>query len=287
MKKLFFFTLYLTSVILYASPTSCQGIYFNNIAPDIENQKFMQHTQEICYTQFALMHSGVSRTALWSAEHLTRSMLQTKAKREDDFHPDEHLSIQDRSELSDYLHSGYDRGHLSPSGDFDRKESNQECFTLANMIPQNHENNSGIWSDIENTTRYLARKTGEIYIVTGPIFPATHPNKIANRVYIPSKIFKAIYIPSTGEGAAYITDNSADSSYEVISIQNLEKLSGINVFPQMSQAAKMHAYRLPTPQSTYHGQRQTHQAYYHTDREDENGILAKLNRKVRNYFKGY
>lgn len=289
LKQRFLISIFLLALSLHASPTTCQGIYFNNIAPDIENPKYAQHTTEICYSQFALMHSGISKTALWSAEHLTRKMLQVKAKREDDFHPDEHLKADERAELSDYAHSGYDRGHLSPSGDFEKKESNQECFTLANMLPQNHENNSGIWADIENTTRYLARKQGSIYVVTGPIFPNNRPHKIANRVYIPSKIFKAIYLPSTGEGAAYITNNSADSSYSVISIAELEKLSGIDVFPQMSKAAKEHAFRLPTPQSSYHGQsaRQTHQAYYHTDNADENGILAKLNRKVKNYFKGY
>ena len=38
------------------------------------------------------MHSGVSKTPLWSAEHLTRNMLSGKAERSNEFHAEERLS---------------------------------------------------------------------------------------------------------------------------------------------------------------------------------------------------
>ncbi len=276
-----FLLLFSLSLTLKATPTSCSGIYFGDTAPNIINQNLLPKTTEICYKQFALMHSGVYKTALWSGEHLTRSMLMKKAKRENDFHPDEHLSPDERAELSDYLHSHYDRGHLSPSGDFDTPQSNSECFTLANMIPQNHENNTGIWSDIESTTRYLAKKQGEIYVISGPLFLDRFPHYIGNKVRIPTHVFKAIYIPSSGQGAVYLTENNPKYEYKIISIAELEKLSGISFFPQMSKSAKEYAARLPKPKPSnqYHPPKT---AYEHTD--NDNSFFGKLQRKVKNFY---
>lgn len=282
MKPLIYLLMLFTALSLHASSTTCQGIYFSNTAPDILNTKFKSKTTEICYTQFALLHSGISKTPLWSAEHLTRAMLQHEAKRSEDFHADEHLGHNDRAELEDYKHSGYDRGHMSPSGDFDNMKSNEECFTLANMIPQNHENNEGIWSDIEKATRSLAKKQGEVYVITGPIFTGSHFSRIGGRVYIPPKIFKAIYIPSTGQAAAYVTDNAPGYRYDILSIAELEKLTGIEVFPFMAQSAKMYAARLPDPKD-FHKDYGNHNSYPRNNESDS--FFGKLSRKINNFYK--
>jgi endonuclease G len=285
-KLLFLILLFLTALSLSAAPTSCGGIYYGNTAPDIINTKLLPKTTEICYKQFAIMHSGLTKTPLWSAEHLTRDMLTKKAKREDDFHEDAHLRLDERAELTDYAHSGYDRGHMSPSGDFDERQSNEECFSLANMVPQDHDNNSGIWADIESSTRYLAKKKGEIYVVTGPLYLGNHPRRIGNRVLVPTNIFKAIYIPSSGEGAAYITENVPGRDYKVISIAELEKISGINIFPQMSQAAKSYATRLPQPKPSNKG-RHSYENRQNTNSSDDNSFIGKFKRKMNNYYRGY
>ena len=65
--------------------------------------------------EFAVMHSGVSKTLHWRAEHLTRNMLSGKAERSNEFHAEERLSHDERAELNDYARSGYDRGHLQLS----------------------------------------------------------------------------------------------------------------------------------------------------------------------------
>ena len=83
---------------LSAASTTCSNIYFNNDAPDIINSKLTSKTKELCYKEFAVMHSGVSHTPLWSAEHLTREMLAKKAARSNDFHAEERLNHDDRAE---------------------------------------------------------------------------------------------------------------------------------------------------------------------------------------------
>ena len=88
---------------------------------------------------FAVMYSGISRTPLWSAEHLTReSILDAKdLKGRAAFHPEGELPSNERAELSDYARSGFDRGHMAPSADMPNRSARQQCFSLANMI-QHH-----------------------------------------------------------------------------------------------------------------------------------------------------
>ncbi|MFA6189805.1 MAG: DNA/RNA non-specific endonuclease [Sulfuricurvum sp.] len=240
------------SITLYASPTQCDNIYYGNEAPDIVNVKLSSKTKELCYSTFAVMHSGVSRTPLYVGEHLTRVGLGSKSQRTNDFHPEERLPLDERAELNDYARSGYDRGHMAPAADMSSQQAEHECFTLANMIPQNQENNRGIWAHIEAATRNLAKDRGELYVITGPIFMGSNLQRIGGRVLIPTKIYKAIYDPSSGFAGAYIVDNANGNNYQVISIAQLEQLSGLKLFPKLSDSAKHNAMRLPEP-SGKHG----------------------------------
>ena len=70
--------LFLSSLAL-AAPTSCPEHFASGQAPDLINQKLAAKTKDLCYSEFALKHSGVTRTPLYAAEHLTRERL-TQAK---------------------------------------------------------------------------------------------------------------------------------------------------------------------------------------------------------------
>ena len=275
---------FLAASSISAAPTTCANIYFANTAPDIINIKLTKATKELCFKEFVVMHSGVSKTPLWSAEHLTRTMLNGKAVRSNEFHAEERLTHEERAELNDYAHSGYDRGHMSNSADHIEPQANYETFTLANMVPQDHNNNAGLWSHIEGATRYLAKKDNDIYVVTGPIFIGNNLKRIGGRVLVPTKLFKAIYVPSSGQGAAYLTDNAPGEDYKVISISELEKMTGIDIFPKMTQSAKEHAMELPIPKGNQHS------SYDHSSSQNnnsDNGFFGKLERKVHNFNKGY
>lgn len=235
------------SSTLFSAPTQCNNIYFNNEAPDIINTKLIPKTKELCYSIFAVMHSGISRTPLYVGEHLTRASLSSHSERTNDFHAEDRLPLDERAELNDYARSGFDRGHMSPSADMPNSQAQHDSFTLANMVPQNQENNRGIWAHIEGATRNLAKDRGEIYVVTGPIFIGSNIQRIGGRVLIPSKLYKAIYDPSSGFAGAYIVDNASGSDYKVISIAELEQLSGVKLFPKLSATAKQNAMKLPEP----------------------------------------
>ena len=94
------------------SKTACPQHFSAGQPPTITNPKLQPRTQEVCFEAFAVLDSGISRTPLYSAEHLTRQNL-AEAKtlsRRDSFHPEGALPASQRSELSDYARSGYDRG---------------------------------------------------------------------------------------------------------------------------------------------------------------------------------
>ena len=59
-----------------AAPTECPDKFAGGAAPDVVNPKLLQRTQSLCFSAFAVLHSGAVRTSLWSAERLTRDGLR-------------------------------------------------------------------------------------------------------------------------------------------------------------------------------------------------------------------
>ena len=109
-----FAALLLTASTVLAAPTECPEQFLRGQAPDLVNSKLAPKTRALCYSAFAVLHSGVTRTSLWSAEHLTRERIEAALKqpRQGSFHPEERLPQEERARLADYRKSGYDRGHL-------------------------------------------------------------------------------------------------------------------------------------------------------------------------------
>ena len=222
---------------------ACPEQFAGGAAPRVTGSVFAQgRTHERCYEEFAVWTSGATRTPLWSAEHLTANeVLRARLlPRNDDFHAEQSLPRDERAELADYSHSGFDRGHLAPSGDMPSAHAQQESFSLANIVPQNSALNRGVWEGLEASTRSLALASGEVYIVTGPIF-AGAPNALRGRVLVPTALFKAVYDVRSRSAAAYVAQNSEPASYQVISIARLRELTGLDVYPSLPEAVKARA----------------------------------------------
>ncbi len=136
-----------TAQTVFAATTACPAQYLNGVAPDIQQASLKAKARELCYDNFAVMHSGISRTPIWSAEHLTRESIENarELKGREAFHPEENLPADERAELKDYARSGFDRGHMAPSADMPNRSARLQCFSLANMIPQNHKLNTILW----------------------------------------------------------------------------------------------------------------------------------------------
>ena len=225
---------------------SCPQHYVSGQAPQITNDKMARATRELCYNVFGIMHSGVTRTPLWSAEHLTADNLAAAGdlSRENAFHPELSLPAAQRAELADYARSGFDRGHMAPNGDMPDRASQYQSFTLANMVPQDADNNRHIWAGIEGAVRKMAKKEGDLYVITGPAFIGGELRKVGN-VLVPSHLYKAVWSPRNGAGGAWFVANEADARVQTMTIAQLESRIGINLIPSLSARQKAEMLKLP------------------------------------------
>lgn len=250
-----------------AAPTQCPQDFAGGQAPNLLNPRLAAGTRALCFDAFAVLHSALTRTPLYSAEHLTADRIDAARTmtRESEFHPEPDLPPGERAELADYARSGFDRGHMSPSGDMPDPASQQQSFSLANMIPQAPRLNRGLWEGIESAVRTMAERRGELYVVTGPIFKGDQLSTVGH-VVVPTYVFKAVYDPGRRAAAAYVTENTDDATWEAVSMAQLADLTGIDVFPILPPRARNATMRLPTP--TPHGYAGDRQNGYTGDRQN-------------------
>lgn len=228
--------------------TGCPQFFAAGRAPVVTNPKLQPRTQEVCFRAYAVLHSGLSRTPLYAAEYLTRKNMKNAAKlsRKDSFHAEQTLPPGERAELEDYERSGYDRGHMAPNADFATRKAQAESFSLANMVPQVHENNAGVWAGIEKSARQLATSDGEVYVLSGPAFIGNKLKKVGN-VLVPTHLWKVIYSPSQNKAGAYLITNDDTRDYAVVSVSRLEQMVGISLLPGLPQSVRDAGLALPKP----------------------------------------
>jgi endonuclease G len=147
--------------------------------------------------QYSLSYNRSKGTANWVAWRLDSSWLGS-TPRQDDFRPDTSLPLGwYQVQSSDYTGTGWDRGHMCPSGDRTNSVANNSAtFLMTNMVPQLPANNQGPWADFENYCRTLAGQGREVYIISGP---AGNIGSIANgRVVIPAVTWKVVLVLPNG-----------------------------------------------------------------------------------------
>jgi endonuclease G, mitochondrial len=215
-----------------------------------------RHTTSFCYREFAVLYSGVTKTPVWSAEHLTAARVRKAATlprpKYGPFHTDDNLPVGHRSMLADYHSVGktLDRGHRAPNGDMSDDESQFNSFALSNIVPQAACNNELIWEGIESAVRNLAKRYGEVYVVTGPIYSNQPPDTIGrDKVAVPTRLFKAVFDSKLGAPGVYITTNSNDvgDDYQILSVKEFAKQTGIDPFPSLLSNLKAAPGSLPAP----------------------------------------
>jgi endonuclease G len=241
--------------------TQCAEHFAAGIAPAVTNAKLKARTQEVCFESFAVLHSGISRSAIYSAEHLTRAQVEAARllSRRDSFHPEAALPPQDRAELSDFSRSGYDRGHLSPNGDMPNRSAQAESFSLANMVPQVHASNAGVWAGIEGAARQLALDEGEVYVVSGPAYLGGDLQRIGN-VLVPTHLWKVLYSPAQQRAGAYLVTNDKSRAYSSVTVSDLEKMIGVSLLPGLPQEVRDRGMELPKPAAQHGRKKRTRQS---------------------------
>lgn len=217
----------------------CGEHYFQQTVPKQTNEKNFD-IYYLCFQGFAVGYSGVSKTALWSAEYLTKQRIEQAQllERTDNFHEESQLPDSVKAFLTDYKKVPYDRGHLAPNADMATVEQQYDSFSLANIVPQNPLQNRQVWRKLETNTRYLAIQYGEVYVITGTAFSTNPVKLLKNRVFIPSHLFKIIYIPSINQAIVYYAPNDDSQFVETISLAELNQRIHFDVMPTLPDDVK-------------------------------------------------
>jgi len=218
-----------------ADAAACGQHLFRGAQPVLPD-KMAQHLTLVCYQGYASANSAITRTPLWSAEHLTAQRIDTAraTERVSKFFADPSLVPDARGELSDYRRSGFDRGHLAPSGDMPGREEQRQSFSLANIAPQNAELNRGLWAELESRVRDLAERAGDVWVVTGVLFEGGRINTTPDgRVMVPTAFWKAVMVPGRG-AVVFVAPNSDVSRIDRVSLSAFQQRSGIAPFAHMN-----------------------------------------------------
>ena len=191
--------------------------------------------RELCFSGFAVLHSGQTKTPVFVAQRLNRVMLQQaqEIERTDRFYAEARLPAVERAELDDYRGSGYARGHMAPAGDMHNDEVMEQSFSLANIVPHDMRHNSGTWSKIEQDTRkYIMRAKGDVYVFTGPVYGGRTETIGAGRVAVPTHLYKLVYDATTGRSWVHWQENSPDAKPgRSIRYKESVRLAGVHLLP--------------------------------------------------------
>lgn len=129
---------------------------------------------------------------------------------------------------------------MTPAGDMPTVQAMAQSFSLANMVPQAARHNGGAWAKtVEHATRqYAARATGDVFVITGPVFspnikqsPAIGPGQVR----VPRYLFKLVYDQNKNRAWVHwhlnddATQGSKPISYtELINRTGIKFLPGVN-----------------------------------------------------------
>lgn len=211
------------------------------------SKRFRLEIPEVNFEDAIVEHEGYSilydethEQASWVAYELTSAETQKLFQRTNIFLVDNEIK-SGSSNSSDFYGSGFDRGHLAPAADMGwSKAAMKESFYYSNISPQRPGFNRGIWKSLEKLTRSWAAKYGRIYVVTGPVLRADLPSIGPNEVSVPNYYYKVIlkYNAEAKDGIGFVIPNKKakqNLKHFAISINNIEKITGINFFPKLNE----------------------------------------------------
>jgi endonuclease G len=168
--------------------------------------------QEICHTNYAVIHRCSVKAPVAVFEHLTPAAMSGPAKRKDNFRPDPAVTPNCSASLADYATVGstHDRGHMAPAGNNTQTDAiMSESFFLSNMVAQIANNNRGIWKQLETWERQWATAPGtDFYIISGGIYDTGHP-VTGNGLGIPTRLYKVIIEKNSRKVEAWLMPNAA------------------------------------------------------------------------------
>ena len=187
-------------------------------------------------TGFSLGYSGKYRQALWVSYILYAENLNAKkVRRSNKFMADPKILIG-AVQPSDYVRTGYDRGHLAPAADMTYSvDAMKHSFFMTNISPQIPGCNRGIWKRLEKLVRQWARREEQLCIVTGPLFDFDQEKVMGTSgVPVPCGFYKVILdLTPPMKMIGFIIPNQTSKkrlSRFAVPVDTVERLTGCDFF---------------------------------------------------------
>lgn len=194
------------------------------------------HESLKAYQGFTLSFNPDTKIASWVFYTLNPAKISApKVKRNTKFKPDYTLPGGTASH-ADYKKSGFDKGHLAPAADMAWSQASMnDCFYYSNIAPQYPECNRGIWKQIEDKVRTMARHCDSLMVFTGPVFKQSQHRLGLSNILIPQAYYKIIAVFTAGQINTYavVIPNARQfitADHYACSITAIEQLTGLNFF---------------------------------------------------------
>jgi endonuclease G len=205
-------------------------------------------------SQYVVAYNSSRKIPNWVSWELNSTYLGSQS-RSDNFRPDDTLPAgMPQASLADYSGSGYDRGHMCPSGDRTASAAaNSLTFYLSNMVPQAPNNNQGPWEVLESYSRTLASQGKELFVISGGVGSA---GTVGAGVVVPLSTFKVVVVlDHIGQGPANVTSSTRvigivipNSDSQVaksddwkpyrVSVRSIEGLTGLDFLSDVAQSTQ-------------------------------------------------
>ena len=197
--------------------------------------------QVVHHNHYSLSYSEADEQAEWVAYELKKSHIVNADFKRPYFEVDPSVKTAS-AHWRNYKKSGYDRGHLCPAADREfSKEAYNETFLTSNITPQRHDFNAGVWNRLEQKTRTWAKKYDGVYVITGGVLKDKMGAIGTENVTVPESFYKIVYDHSNGNPKMiaflmnHVESKKSLSSF-VTSVDQIEKLTGIDFFPELDDA---------------------------------------------------
>lgn len=213
------------------------------------------------FNDFIISYDRRLRAPAWVLEHLTPAKLVYREdvnRKKSSFREDTTLHEYFRAKLADFQNSGFDRGHMAPAANHKINQvALDQTFILSNISPQEKQLNQGVWERLETYVRWLAKRSKNLYCVTGPLYlpmKARDGNVYVtyrvigkNQVSVPTHYYK-VFLYETHENKLMMeaflmpNDNSLDSDVKLDKfripldrLDSIERAAGVIFFDQLSR----------------------------------------------------
>ena len=197
--------------------------------------------------EFAIGWSPSLKRPVWAAYHVPRDA-RFDIGRRPSFSKDRNVASAPAPEA--YRGARYDRGHMVPNHAIATRfgpDEQRKTFLMTNIAPQSPALNRGPWREMELRIADLwTARYGEIWVIVGalPAQSASGREMLASGVDVPGRYYM-IAVAQSDDGVRALavmlpqtTDRWAFPSHSIVTIDELEQLSGLEFFPEMPSFLK-------------------------------------------------